>query len=645
MKIVCDSCATKYSIADDKVRGKVFKIRCKKCSHIIVVRSEGGEDSAPRAAQAESSAQAAAPDEAEKATKVFDYAGFDGNAPTTAQGSTVSASSEEPAAWHLVIEREQVGPMSASEVRQRFARGEVDLETFTWRDGYADWQKLGSISDFADLRGGAGAQIAASAFGGAGGDHSPVPEADLGSQPDLFGRGGANAGSDSLFGRAGGAVAHASSGPDSAPFGVAAGSPSGQGFSGGSGGGANGLFAAADSGAGGHGDARPMTGQRNENSVLFSLNNLQALAMTGKEQAAPATQKPGYASAKTEGSGLIDIRSMAASTLSAPSHASTGSRPMEDDLPSFGASAFSASAAPVLLPSAVSGTPKWVWAVVGVGGLLAVALVVMGVLLLRHPPAAPPTIAAAAPTPAATGKPSMPGGAAASATPTAAKPGETAAPGTTPPAEGKTAAGEAAKPGDAPAGDKAAKAAVAAHTPPGGAHHHGKTGAVGGAAAAGLPQDSAPSLGQSGQPKAPTRSAPKKGGDELDQLLQGAIGGGSGPATHHGGGDDSLAGGGSHRAPPADDNLPDQLKNSDIQGGLAKVKGKASACYAQYNVPGLVTISLTIGPGGRVQSASPTGKFSGTPTGECVARAVKSASFPRFKGPPMSIEYPFMLSK
>src|SRR5580693_608771 len=38
MKIVCDSCGTKYSIADEKVRGKVFKIRCKKCSHIIVVR-------------------------------------------------------------------------------------------------------------------------------------------------------------------------------------------------------------------------------------------------------------------------------------------------------------------------------------------------------------------------------------------------------------------------------------------------------------------------------------------------------------------------------------------------------------------------------------------------------------------------------
>ena len=38
MKIICDTCGAKYSIADEKVRGKVFKIRCKKCSEIIVVR-------------------------------------------------------------------------------------------------------------------------------------------------------------------------------------------------------------------------------------------------------------------------------------------------------------------------------------------------------------------------------------------------------------------------------------------------------------------------------------------------------------------------------------------------------------------------------------------------------------------------------
>src|SRR5579859_7405877 len=38
MKFVCDRCKTKYTIADEKVRQKVLKIRCKNCQQIIVVR-------------------------------------------------------------------------------------------------------------------------------------------------------------------------------------------------------------------------------------------------------------------------------------------------------------------------------------------------------------------------------------------------------------------------------------------------------------------------------------------------------------------------------------------------------------------------------------------------------------------------------
>jgi predicted Zn finger-like uncharacterized protein len=37
MKISCQSCAAKYTIADEKVVGKVIKIKCKKCSSTIVV--------------------------------------------------------------------------------------------------------------------------------------------------------------------------------------------------------------------------------------------------------------------------------------------------------------------------------------------------------------------------------------------------------------------------------------------------------------------------------------------------------------------------------------------------------------------------------------------------------------------------------
>ena len=46
MRIICENCSTKYSIADEKVRGKVFKIRCKKCGHIIVVKGVSDQPAA-----------------------------------------------------------------------------------------------------------------------------------------------------------------------------------------------------------------------------------------------------------------------------------------------------------------------------------------------------------------------------------------------------------------------------------------------------------------------------------------------------------------------------------------------------------------------------------------------------------------------
>jgi predicted Zn finger-like uncharacterized protein len=84
MKIVCDACQAKYSIADEKVQGKAFKIRCKKCNHIIVVRS-GGERAASAAAEPKP-------------------------APVEAQGT-----------WYVVVEGEQVGPRPAWRVVRSLA--------------------------------------------------------------------------------------------------------------------------------------------------------------------------------------------------------------------------------------------------------------------------------------------------------------------------------------------------------------------------------------------------------------------------------------------------------------------------------------------------------------------------------------------
>lgn len=51
MKFLCDRCETRYSIADDRVRGKILKIRCKTCQHVITVREGMSADEPPRPAR------------------------------------------------------------------------------------------------------------------------------------------------------------------------------------------------------------------------------------------------------------------------------------------------------------------------------------------------------------------------------------------------------------------------------------------------------------------------------------------------------------------------------------------------------------------------------------------------------------------
>src|SRR5262250_3381832 len=107
MKIVCDNCATKYSIADEKVRGKVFKIKCKKCSHIIVVKGQELTTETPAGFD-------------QKETRVFDYSGF--------EGKQQQGEAQADPIWHLVIDKEQVGPLTVGELAQKWAAGEIDAE-------------------------------------------------------------------------------------------------------------------------------------------------------------------------------------------------------------------------------------------------------------------------------------------------------------------------------------------------------------------------------------------------------------------------------------------------------------------------------------------------------------------------------------
>ncbi len=540
MKIVCDSCGTKYSIADEKVRGKVFKIRCKKCSHIIVVR--GGE-SAP---------EAAAP---------------------AAEGG-----------WHVVVDGEQVGPLTDADVRTKIERGEIKADTYTWKEGFADWVKLSAVPEFAGLVAGDEVAAAAAAGGGelfsgavaTGTNGADRSHRQSGSSPSLFGGGGdvfaspaaAPARGGDLFG-------------SSAPSAEESRWPS------------SGVPAAGHDG----GRVENLTGQRHENSVLFSLSNLQSLAMPS------AAPKPVVGTNATpEGSGLIDIRAMAASTLGTAERVNSGPAggPPPDDLPAFGS--FS-PAAPVLLPlPSSSGPPKWLYAA---GALMLLALAGIGFMAWKVLAAKPPvlvetvqSVPAAAPPPAAASK---------------AAPAEPAKPSTI--ADDKLPPRE----GSAEAGAKSERSE----------HHRGRHEHEAGKESSRESKRAEKGGGGSASAvaAAPAEKKPVKG--SLDDLLDGAVrsrGGGKRVAD-----DDSKA-----TAAPAG-----PLSKGSVVAGMNSVKPKVQACYNQYKQGGMAMVNVVIGRSGKVSSATVTGKFAGTPTGTCVEKAVKSANFPPSEG--LTTPYPFQL--
>ncbi len=256
MKITCQACQSKYTIADDKVLGKVVKIRCKKCGATIFVNGSDGSTSTGSDADHEPLSR---------------Y-----RADSPAEGWTVN-----------VAEGDQ-RTMTDEQVVAAFRAGTIDGETFLWRDGMPDWVPLreaGEVFIACTATSPATAKAVAA-------QASPTPTAspavnawqDAGALGASNGSGGAfpaaaarraggRAAGVDLFGgvaQAGGEADVVTSAPAKIPQ--------------------------ASEGP------QKATGARNESSVLFSLS-----AMTSKSSSEPPPRVHGE-----EASGLIDIRQLSA---------------------------------------------------------------------------------------------------------------------------------------------------------------------------------------------------------------------------------------------------------------------------------------------------------------------------------------------
>lgn len=176
VKFLCDQCKAKYRIADDKVAGKTVRMKCRKCGHLIEVRSavtESSVASIPPAAPTGGSHPPARP-----ATKPAPPRSTSLAASLTSTRSP-AAKPDRPAGalagafkttvqredevsapfdmselspgddWYVAINGVPVGPIRIAEVRRKAALGAVTEDSLVWQEGLDEWRPLRAFPDLA----------------------------------------------------------------------------------------------------------------------------------------------------------------------------------------------------------------------------------------------------------------------------------------------------------------------------------------------------------------------------------------------------------------------------------------------------------------------------------------------------------------
>ena len=174
MRFVCDSCRAQYMISDDKVGPAGVKVRCKKCSNVIVVRrpQDTEADAALRGLE-ESAPPPPAPEAPTGENSIFSDVDDDeiGAAFESALGErqddepVAQPRSEEPLPeanlppasdgppraldWYVAIDDKQTGPLTPEAIKDHWDRGEISPDSLTWRQGFEDWVPLSEVSELA----------------------------------------------------------------------------------------------------------------------------------------------------------------------------------------------------------------------------------------------------------------------------------------------------------------------------------------------------------------------------------------------------------------------------------------------------------------------------------------------------------------
>ncbi len=181
MKITCDACGSKYSIADDKVRGKRVKVRCKSCQASILVDGTSTGDGS------------AGEDEG-----ILEDASIAPAIPSSPDKPKLPSGT-----WSVNLSDDDSRDMTTAQVVAAWQKGEVTSDAYVWKDGMDDWtpiqdvpelrQKLGPARPAAPAkpatvaRPAARASIADDGVTTSANVAKPVGKGRAGSMDDLFG--------------------------------------------------------------------------------------------------------------------------------------------------------------------------------------------------------------------------------------------------------------------------------------------------------------------------------------------------------------------------------------------------------------------------------------------------------------------------
>jgi hypothetical protein len=91
--------------------------------------------------------------------------------------------------------------------------------------------------------------------------------------------------------------------------------------------------------------------------------------------------------------------------------------------------------------------------------------------------------------------------------------------------------------------------------------------------------------------------------------------------------------------------MREALNRRDLEGGMAHVKSRVQKCI-EDPLDGVISARMTIGRSGSVQTVELLPPFDSAPQAECLAKALKHAAFPAFRGalqPTIELTFPFLV--